>query len=234
MSLPLELRIFDAFEDNACAIAHTLLEELDLDDFQKRLKEGRFIGVGTQRLLLHVCFRQLEGDVAKLVDFYGEARRPTDDPHYEDIATAMLIGAISGVAANAAWHILKKHAPAVRRETGHTLYLCGEQALATFRFLTDAAELRRKLWRREIDREQHEVKFERQYGEWRQELARLRATSNQQRKELAEESGSGTGRLSKRIAKLVQNALDANPELCERLQRILQEHDDERRPEHHA
>lgn len=152
MSLPLDLRIFDVFEDDACAIAHTLLTELDLDDFRKRLKEGRFIGVGTQRLLLHVCFRQLEGDVAKLVDLYGEARRPTDDPHYEDIATAMLIGAVSGVAANAAWHILRKRAPGIRRETGLTLALCAEQAVATFCFLTDAAELRRKLWRHEIDR----------------------------------------------------------------------------------
>ena len=49
---------------------------------------------------------------------------------------------------------------------------------------------------------------------------------------MTEGSSSGTARLSKRIASLVQNALDANPELCERLQRILQEYDHGRGPEH--
>lgn len=99
----IEFMLFDKLENTAYAVSEEYFKKTNLVDFEKRLQEGRFIGVGTQRLMIHTLYRLLGGDVESLVMFYRNAHRAEDDPHYEDIVTAVIINIVCGIIVNIIW-----------------------------------------------------------------------------------------------------------------------------------
>ena len=211
-----EFLIFDAIEPSALAVAEIYLEEQGLTDFLKRLREGRFIGVGSQRLLLHTWHRLLDGDVQRLVEFYQGSQRPSDDPHYEDLFTTILLGIISGLATNLIWQRSKQ---SQRLQSAIEELRCRtRRALVTLEYLLKAAAARARYWKRQITKEefgQAQVSLE---GAWRKDMKGICKT-----KDDPVYTQDETAEIIDRLVTLASQELKRRPDLVKAILRVLEE-----------
>jgi hypothetical protein len=150
------LPLFDLFEDRAYGVVLKYLEDYNWHDEARRLKESRFVGVGTYRLLTNLSVEYLDGSPEELITFYERCKRPKDDPHYEDLITTVLLSVVLGVISNYCYDAVKNrvqdlHEP---KKLARRLW---ERFGASLEYLFRARFLRERLWRREIPKETHDL-----------------------------------------------------------------------------
>src|SRR5690349_20758014 len=92
--------LFDLLENRAYQVLYGYLDSHNWHDEGQRLKESRFIGTGTYRLLTLISLEHLYDSPEQLVVFYERCKRPKDDPHYEDLITTALLSVVLGIIAN--------------------------------------------------------------------------------------------------------------------------------------
>jgi hypothetical protein len=150
------LPLFDLFEDRAYGVVMKYLEGHGWHDEARRLKESRFVGVGTYRLLTTLSEEYLDGSPEELVSFYERCKRPKDDPHYEDLITTVLLGVVLGVISNYCYDAVKNRVPNLHepKKLARRLW---ERFGPSLEYLFRARFLREKLWRREIQKETHDL-----------------------------------------------------------------------------
>lgn len=218
--LPVELLVLDALEGHAHQIAASLLAETGPPDFYKRLRDGRFLGVGTQRLLLHLGGRVFKWRVDDLVDFYQTCTRPDDDPHYEDIATTLLLAVITGILGNACYGMIAstlRHRRDLFVRVRRHWDSFASDALLTYRFLSDAWYLRQELWTGSTKRSAHDAKLLALRSRWRQRLQEHRQEAGS-----CENRVDTTDDLAARIVALVRDHLQRHPETIDDLRNIFE------------
>lgn len=103
-----EIKLFNLFEDDAYQILTSYFKEHGWIDEERRLKESRFIGVGTYRLLINVCLKYQKGSFKDLILFYEQCKRPIDDPHYEDLLITLFFELIKSIIGNYCYDYLKE------------------------------------------------------------------------------------------------------------------------------
>jgi hypothetical protein len=148
--------LFDLLDDHAYQVVEAYLRNHAWDDEAKRLRESRFTGVGTYRLLTNVCVEYLDGSIEELIAFYERCKRPKDDPHYEDLITTVFIGVVTGILANRLYDSIKRQDSNFQYLNELALQLW-ERFGRSVNYLIRARWLREKLWDKKISKEDHDV-----------------------------------------------------------------------------
>jgi hypothetical protein len=148
--------LFDLLEDRAYGVVLQYLERHNWHDEARRLKESRFVGVGTHRLLTHLSVEYLDGSPEELVSFYERCKRPKDDPHYEDLITTILLSLALNVLSNYLYDAVKNRVPDMHEPGKLARRLWGRFGPA-LSYLFRARFLRGKLWRKEISKQTHDL-----------------------------------------------------------------------------
>ena len=91
---------FDHMEKTTIDVSLDFFKENGWSDVANRVLEGSYTGVGTYRLLHKVQKDYLGGSPDRLIDFYESAKRPADEPHYEDIIITLVFGVIVSLLAD--------------------------------------------------------------------------------------------------------------------------------------
>jgi hypothetical protein len=146
--------LFDLLEDHAYYVVETYLKDHAWDDEAKRLRESRFIGVGTYRLLTNICIEYMDGSIEELIIFYERCKRPKDDPHYEDLITTSLIAIVTGILANFLYDYIK------RQDLNELASRFWKAFGRGVNYLFRARWLREKLWEKKISKKDHDVLLE--------------------------------------------------------------------------
>lgn len=211
-----ELIALDALEGMARDVCMQWFAEHALEEFSKRMREGTYTGVGSQRLLLHTWYELLEGDVERLVDFYGGCTRPQDDPHYEDLVTTILLGIAIGLTTNLIWKAGTKvaHSSQVREE----LVFRVRRACVSIVFLRQATHLRSLLWSRTLTRQQHDERMKEAQNQWRTKLSQVIPGDQDNQLEPAEEDKDLEFLLS-----LIRKRLERDPALALVICQLMEE-----------
>jgi hypothetical protein len=90
----------DEHEELIYQTVESVLKKHNFEEECYRLQEGRYIGVGTHRILIRLCLEYLDGSWSKTICFYHKCRRKKDQPHYEDLTTTLLVAFAGTFLAN--------------------------------------------------------------------------------------------------------------------------------------
>lgn len=127
------IEMLDQYEEVSYKVAKLFFDDHNFQEESHRLDEGRYIGVGTHRILMRICLDCFDGSLDKLINFYARCNRKHELPHYEDLTTILITSLISvflaTVAAEAgkkAWKDLlafiqkKSEAKSIKTKLGNT------------------------------------------------------------------------------------------------------------------
>lgn len=150
------IELFNHFEEPAYLILLNYLKEYEWVDLVKRLKESRFVGVGTYRMLTNISINYLDDSVENLINFYERCKRPKDDPHYEDLIVTILIGVVTGILANICYDFIKNqfsyNNPKKHKQLADELW---KEYAGGINYLFRAKWAREMLWNKQISKEEH-------------------------------------------------------------------------------
>jgi hypothetical protein len=99
----------DNIEKLSIDIGIDFLKDNQWSDVANRLVEGTYTGVGTPRLLTRMCLEYQAGSFDTLIDFYENTKRPSDEPHFEDLIGTLVLNIIGGLLANLIYNYAHKH-----------------------------------------------------------------------------------------------------------------------------
>jgi len=216
-SLP-ELVVLNELEELARDACLDWFRERALEDFARRLLEGSFTGVGSQRLLIHTWYALLDGDVERLVEFHGGCARPDGEPHYEDIVTTILLGLAVGLAVNAIWENrgAERHSRVIKDLKSRM-----HRASVTVGFLLHAARLRSLRWSKRLTQADHDSRLEAARSHW---LSNLQCRGSGADSSAPSRDNDDAVDLDSLLS-LIRERLEHDPELAQLVGRLLEKLD---------